>query len=102
MTAQRIWLVRYIAAVLPALVTVGWWQWAVWAYDDYGCKGGLKNLQPCFAGGVNIIGSLGIGLFWCQALAWVCVPLSLYLLLEVWSRHSGRYRRYRDGKPEPD
>ncbi len=96
------WLPFYVAALLPALVTVGWWQWAVWAYDYYGCQGGLKNLQPCFAGGVSIIGKLGIGLFWCPILSWVCVPLSLYLLLAVWGRQSGRYQRHRAGKRESD
>lgn len=103
MTPQRMWLVKYVAALLPALVTVGWWQWAVWAFVHYGCIDTGKNLQPCFADGVNITGMIGLGLFWCQILSWVCVPLSLCLLFAVFIRHGGRDQRRLDhqaGKPQ--
>lgn len=84
---------KYFLALLPAILTVGWWQMAVWAYGHFGCEGNLKSLQPCFAGGVNILPALGFGLFWCQLLAWICAPISLWLLIEVGGRHIGSYRK---------
>ncbi|MCE4539443.1 hypothetical protein LXT12_19520 [Pelomonas sp. P7] len=78
---------RYVLAGLPAIVTFGGWQLAVWAYEHFGCSGNLKALAPCFAGGVNLLPLLGIGLFWCQLLLWVAVPISLWLMLWVYSRH---------------
>ena len=80
-------------ALLPAFLTVGGWQTAVWAYAYFGCEGNLKNLQRCFAAGINILPMLGFGLFWCQLLAWIAVPISLWLLIEVGGRHIGEYRR---------
>jgi hypothetical protein len=96
MKAQRLWRMECLAALLPALLTVGWWQWAVWAFVHYGCIDTGKNLQPCFADGLNITGMIGLGLFWRQILSWVCVPLSLYLLFAVLTRHSGRDQRHLD------
>jgi hypothetical protein len=80
---------KYFFALLPAILTVGGWQMAVLAYGYFGCEGNIKNLQPCLAGGVNIVPALGLGLFWCQMLAWVCAPISLGLLLGVGARHFG-------------
>ena len=58
---QRIKIIlRYFFALLPAIVTFDGWRLAVWAYDFFACQGGLKNLAPCFAGGVNILPALGV------------------------------------------
>jgi hypothetical protein len=76
-------ILRYFFALLPAIVTLGSWKLAVWAYGFFACQGGLKNLAPCFAGGVNILPALGIGLFWCQLLTWICVPISGWLLIRI-------------------
>lgn len=102
MNARARWICKYIAVLLPGGVTVGWWQWAEWARDHYGCLDLANKLHPCFANGVDILGWVVLGLFVCQLLSWVCVPLSLYLLIEVWARHSGSYQRYLDGQRRGD
>jgi hypothetical protein len=86
------WTTKYILAVLPASFAASGWQTAVWAYAYFECTGNLKNLQPCYAGMINILPALGFGLFWCQLLTWVTVPISLGLLIEVGARHIGAYR----------
>jgi hypothetical protein len=77
------WSIKYIFALLPAAVTVGGWQGAVWAYDHFHCQGGLKDLKPCFAGRVDILLYLGLGLFWCQLFAWIAVPISLWCIFSL-------------------
>ena len=77
------WAHRYVLAASPALVTFGGWQLALWAYEHFGCQGNLKYLQPCFAGSINLLPWLGIGLFWCQLLFWVLGPVSAGLILSV-------------------
>jgi hypothetical protein len=79
-------MTKYFFALLPAILTVGGWQLAVWAYGYYGCEGNIKTLQPCLAGRMNLLPALGLGLFWCQILAWVCAPISLGLLLGCGAR----------------
>jgi hypothetical protein len=74
-------IAKYFFASLPAIVTAGGWQLALWAYGYYGCEGNIKTLQPCLAGSMNLVPALGFGLFWCQILAWVCGPISLGLVL---------------------
>ena len=76
-------------ALLPAFVTVGGWQLATWVYGHFGCEGNLKNLQPCFAGSVNLLPWLGIGLFWLQLATWVAVPVSAWLFIMTAARHIG-------------
>jgi len=77
------WLKKYIVALLPAIITVGWWQSAIWAYTYFGCQGNLKNLQPCFAGSINILPFLGFGLFWCYILMFITLPLSFWLVIKM-------------------
>jgi len=77
------WLRKYIVALLPAIITMVGWQSAIWAYAYFGCQGNLKHLQPCFAGSVNIVPFLGFGLFWCQLLMFVALPLSFWLVIKV-------------------
>ena len=77
---------QYLAAALPAIVTVGGWQAAAWAFDYLGCRGDIKHLEPCFAGGVNLMPAIGFGLFWCQLVMWICVPISGGKLVGVASR----------------
>jgi hypothetical protein len=77
---------QYLLAMLPAIVTVGGWQLAVWAYKYFGCQGSLKNLQSCFVGDADLLPFLGLGLFWCWLLMWLAVPGSFWLLIEVYGR----------------
>ena len=84
---------RYALAMLPSLVTVGGWQLAIGAYDYFGCQGSIKSLQPCFAGPVDLLPWLGLGLFWLPLLAFVAVPASALLLVLVGVRHYAQSRR---------
>jgi hypothetical protein len=77
------WLKKYVAALLPAIITVGGWQSAIWAYAYFACKGNLKSLQPCFAGSINIVPFLEFGFFWCQLLMFFALPLSFWLVIKV-------------------
>src|SRR5512133_3992518 len=79
-------ITKYFFALFPAILTVGGWQLAVWAYGYYGCEGNIKTLQPCLAGAVNLLPALGLGLFWCQILTWICGPISLGLVLGCGAR----------------
>jgi hypothetical protein len=86
---KMVW--KYLLALLPAILTVGGWQAAVWAFDYFGCAGDIKHLQPCFAGGVDIMSAVGFGLFWCQILTWICVPISGGKFLGVLARQIAAY-----------
>lgn len=77
----------YVLAWMPAVFTVGGWQLAKWASAHYSCESVVKGLAPCFAGAFNITPLLGFGLFWLQLVAWVCVPLSLWLTIAVYAKH---------------
>ena len=79
---------RCMLAWMPAAVTLGGWQLAAWAYAYFSCQGNIKSLAPCFAGSFNITPLLGLGLFWLQLLAWVCVPLSVWLTLTAYAKHA--------------
>jgi hypothetical protein len=81
------WTCRYLLASLPAVVTVGGWQLARWAYNYFGCRSMPKGLEPCFAGSVEITPLVGFGLFWLQLLSWVCIPLAVWLLFAVYATH---------------
>jgi hypothetical protein len=78
---------RYMLAWIPAVVTVGGWQLAQWAFVHFSCQFHMKSLAPCFAGTLNITPLLGFGLFWLQLLAWVCVPLSVWLTIVAYGKH---------------
>jgi len=91
---KMVW--EYVLALLPAILTVGGWQAAVWAYDYFGCAGDGSYLQPCLAGGVNITPALGIGLFWCQLLTWICVPISGGNCLGVLARQIAAHPGWQD------
>jgi hypothetical protein len=81
------WFVKYILAVLPPVLFYGIWQLADWAYIHYECQGNLKSLESCYAGSHNIIGFLGIGLFWCQILFYPAIVFSGLLLIVVYLEH---------------
>jgi hypothetical protein len=87
---------QYLLALLPAFLTVGGWQAAAWAVDYFGCTGSIKDLQPCFAGGVDIMPAIGFGLFWCQMLSWICVPISGGKVLGVLVRQIAAHVGWRD------
>jgi hypothetical protein len=86
----------YLFALLPALLTVGGWQAAAWAFDVFGCAGGGSELQPCLAGGMNIAPAIGFGLFWCQILSWICVPISGGKFLGVLARQIAAHFGWQD------
>jgi hypothetical protein len=83
------WSTRYILALLPAAVTLSGWQLAVWAYGYFGCQGNLKSLAPCYAGSINLLPWLGIGIFWFQLLCFITVPISAWFLIQVGAKHIG-------------
>jgi len=87
---------KYVLALLPAVLTLGGWQAAVWAFDYFGCTGNIKDLQPCFAGGLDVNVAIGIGLFWCQILSWICVPVSIGTFLGVMSRQIAAHLGWQD------
>jgi hypothetical protein len=80
------WLKKYLVALLPTTITATGWQSAIWAYSYFGCQGNLKNVQPCFAGSLNIIPFLDFGLFWCQLLTFFALPLSSWLAIKVFAK----------------
>jgi hypothetical protein len=82
------WATKYSLATLPFAATFGWWQLATWAYSHFHCQGGLKDLQPCFAGATDITWYLGIGLFFCQLLWVPAAILSAVLALGVFEMHN--------------
>jgi hypothetical protein len=79
------WLKKYLIALLPAILSVGGWQSAIWAYIYFDCQGNLKNLQPCFAGTVDIRPFIGFGSFWCYLLIFVALPLSFWFVVKVFA-----------------
>jgi hypothetical protein len=87
------WPTRYALSLMPAALTLGGWQLAVWAYDYFGCQGNIKNLAPCYAGTINLLPWLGIGLFWFQILSYITVPVSAWFLINVGAKHIGSYNR---------
>jgi hypothetical protein len=85
------WFLRYMLALLPATVTLGGWLLAIWAYEYFDCQGNLKNLAPCSADTIELLPWLGIGLFWCQLLSYITVPVSAWLLFNVGAKHIGAH-----------
>lgn len=85
------WSLRYTLALLPAAVSLGGWQLAVWAYGYFECQGNLKNLAPCSAGTIELLPWLGFGLFWCQILSYITVPVSAWLVINVGAKHIGAH-----------
>lgn len=81
------WLARYFVCAIPAAVTLGGWAFAAWAYDNFNCEAVSKGLASCYAGSLNITWFVGVGLFWCQLLAWVAVPMSLWFLGKTYEQH---------------
>jgi hypothetical protein len=77
------WGWRYLLALLPAAVTLGGWQLALFGFYFFGCQGDIKHMKPCFAGGVGLLPFMGIGLFWFPLLSFMTVPASVGLLTSV-------------------
>jgi len=84
-------LVKYLFALLPVIIPGSCWLAAIWAYEHFDCTGNLKNLQPCYAGSLNLLPFLGIGLLWCQLLLLVTAPWSLWLLLKARTGRASRH-----------
>jgi hypothetical protein len=93
------WPTKYALASLPFAVTFSGWRLAEWAYPYFQCKGGLKDLQPCFAGSIDITGFIGIGLFFCQLLWIPAAVLSAVIALSVFEKHN-RERIAKGPNPE--
>jgi len=83
----------YLMALAPPIFFFSWWQLANWAYQYFSCEGGLKNLQPCLVGAINIVPFLGIGLFWCRLALFAAVPLSVFFCAVIMSRQLGNNAR---------
>jgi hypothetical protein len=88
---QMSWPRKYFLALLPAAITVGGWQAALFAWDFFGCQGNLKNMQPCFAGSISLLPFMGLGLFWLQLASYVTVPVSIWMLISTGAKHFGSH-----------
>ena len=85
------WHRKYLLALLPAAITVGGWQTALVAWDFFGCQGNLKTIQPCFAGTIDLMPFMGLGLFWLQLASYVTVPVSIWMLISTGAQHLGSH-----------
>ena len=85
------WSMRYALALLPAAITLGGWQLAIWSFGYFGCHGDIKHLATCHAGAFNLLPWLGLGLFWCPLLSFLTVPVSAWLLIYVGATHIGSH-----------
>ena len=77
---------RYVAALLPTVVTLGGWKLAAWAYPYAQCTQNGKGFYGCTIGSVDVTALLGFGMFWCQLLAWLAIPVSAWLLFSTWAK----------------
>ena len=57
------WGTRYLLSALPAAYTGLGWQLATFAYRAANCQGGVKNINGCFIGNVDITTLVGYGYF---------------------------------------
>jgi len=74
---------KYILASLPPFLLFGGWKLSDWAYHYYACQGGLKNLQPCYVGTIDIMPYIGFGLSFCQIFWFPAIVFSAWLLLRI-------------------
>lgn len=81
------WSVKYLLAFLPFILTFGWWRLAVWAEQYFHCYG-LKQMQPCLAGSLDITRFVGTGLFLAMLLWIPSAVLSIVLALSVGEKHN--------------
>ena len=81
------WSRRYLFALLPGVITVGWWQTAVWVFSYFDCKGSMKSLQNCYVGQFDLVPFLEIGFFWMQLFSMVTIPLSALSFFGVFGWH---------------
>jgi len=84
-------IIRYSLAVLPALLTLAFWQLGVWAFDFFGCKDSGKFIEPCDAYGYNIQGWLGMSMFWGQLAFYASLPICSWLLIKALARRGVRH-----------
>ena len=82
------WPAKYLLASLPFAFTLGGWRLSEWAYAYFQCKGGLKDLQPCYAASFDITPFLVFGLFFCQLLWVPAAILSAVFALSVFEKHN--------------
>lgn len=81
------WPIRYLFAAAPAVVSIGGWLLAHWAFQFLGCHGDIKHMQSCFAGGFDLLPVFGVGLFWLPLLSVLTVPLSVWFLGKTLEAH---------------
>lgn len=74
---------KYFLAALPAPLLFSCWKLSDWAYQYYGCQGGLKNLQSCYVGTIDIMPYIGFGLSFCQIFWFPAIVFSAWLLLRI-------------------
>jgi hypothetical protein len=87
-------LFRYLAALLPIVLTLGGWQLSVFLFEHLGCQGDIKHMKPCFAGGIDLLPVLGVGQFWLPLASLVTGPISFALVVKV-IVHNAATRRSR-------
>ena len=86
---QMFWSRKYFLALLPAAITVGVWQLTWVAFNVFGCHGDIKHMRHCFAGPIDLLPFMELGLFWMQLASLIAVPVSALMLLFVGVRHIG-------------
>lgn len=87
------WRGRYFLSALPVAYTWAGWKLGVIAYDFFGCKGGMKNIHACFAGGIDFTPLVEHGSFLMIPCVFVAAPLSLWLLLNTGAKQVGAWHR---------
>jgi len=74
---------RYLVALLPIVLKLGGWQLSVFLFEHLGCQVDIKHMKPCFAGGIDLLPMLGVGLFWFSLASLVTGPISFALVVKV-------------------
>lgn len=89
--ARMSWIGRYFLSAIPLAFTGTGWTLGTFAYDLFGCQGGLKHLHDCLVGGFDLAPLVGYGFF----LGIVCpvlgAPISLWLLLNTAAKQIGSW-----------
>ena len=75
--------ILYLLASIPGIYFFITQQFAKWAYIRFECKGGLKDLEPCFIGTYDIMPHLSFGFFLAKIFWIPAVILSITLIVII-------------------
>lgn len=74
---------KYIIVLLPVTLTLGTWQLATFLFQHFNCQGDIKHMRDCYAGNLNLLPLMEIGLFWAPLLSFVTGPISFALFVKA-------------------